>query len=398
MAHSPRLSLRDLLRRVDEVRGLGDGGSDAPVASAIDSEALLETLQEMVEELERSHRRLIETNVQLVSLREVASSMATTLDSDETTRTVTRYLCRAFGFDEVFLLLVERESARLHGTWTHGAGSRELSDGLDLPLQGDAGGVGRALWLNRTVVHQDPGLHPPVLLPEGHALQERLADVGSFACVPLLRSHALAGTAEPHELCGARCVLGDALALAPPPGTAAQVWAADRDERQARCLSCELMPVLGVIGTARRRGGPPIGPGDVALLESVALSVAPVVENARLYQDLRRSERFRQHILDSMASALVAVNMKGEILTFNRAAEALLGWSDREVLSEPFGMVLGMDGEAIVHATLEHGREVLRVRCCCAPATARRCRPASPPRCCATNAAASTARSPPSWT
>ncbi len=30
------------------------------------------------------------------------------------------------------------------------------------------------------------------------------------------------------------------------------------------------------------------------------------------------------------------------------------------MLSEPFGMVLGMDGEAIVHATLEHGREVLR--------------------------------------
>ena len=56
---------------------------------------------ELVEELERSHRRLIETNVQLVSLREVASSMVTcTVDIGETTRTVTRYLHRAFGFED----------------------------------------------------------------------------------------------------------------------------------------------------------------------------------------------------------------------------------------------------------------------------------------------------------
>src|SRR5207245_6236407 len=48
------------------------------------------------------------------------------------------------------------------------------------------------------------------------------------------------------------------------------------------------------------------------------------------------------------------------ILTFNRAAETLLGWPEAEVLGQSFGMVLGLDGEALVHATLEHGREVLR--------------------------------------
>src|SRR5439155_27066252 len=138
---------------------------------------------------ERSHRRLIETNVQLLSLREVAGSMATTVESDETTRTVTRYLCRAFGFEEVFLLLVERDSARLRGTWTHGGGGREKSIAVDLPIQGEAGAVARALWLNRTLVHHHAVLHPPLVLPDGHALQERLADLGSFACVPLLKSH-----------------------------------------------------------------------------------------------------------------------------------------------------------------------------------------------------------------
>src|SRR5262249_25959439 len=155
---------------------------------------------------------------------------------------------------------------------------------------------------------------------------------------------------EPHELCGARCILGDAQVLAPPPGPLADAWADEREERQRTCLGCDLMPLLGVIGMARRDGAPAISPNDVMLLESIALSVAPMVENARLYQDLRRSERFRNHVLDSMASALVAVGMDAEVLTFNRAAEALLGFREAEVLGQPFGSLLGPEAEAILSA------------------------------------------------
>jgi PAS domain S-box-containing protein len=155
-------------------------------------------------------------------------------------------------------------------------------------------------------------------------------------------------------------VLGDAALLAPPADTDAARWALERDERQEHCLACEVMPLLGVIGIARHAGREPLGPHDLHPLESIALSVAPVIENARLYQDLRRSERSRLHILDSMASALVAVNMKGEILTFNRAAEQLLGAREDEVRGQPFGARFGTEGERLLRATLEQGREFLR--------------------------------------
>jgi len=190
-------------------------------------------------------------------------------------------------------------------------------------------------------------------------LHETIAPLGSVACVPLQR-HSVMPVGEPHELCGARCILGDVALLAPPPGDAAEHWAVDRDQRQRQCLSCELMPILGVIGMGRGAQGPPLSQADATLLESIALSVAPVVENARLFHDLRRSERFRMHVLDSMASALVAVNMRGEILTFNRAAQQLLGFTEPEVRGQPFGALLGSDGEHLLQATLEHGREVLR--------------------------------------
>ena len=355
-----RESLRELLRRVDEVRGLSERTEPASAIDPDDADAMLATLQELVQELERSHRRLIESNVQLVSLREVASSMVGTLEVGETTRLVTRYLCRAFGFQEGFLLLINRATGKLEGTWTHAHGDREQSWSLELPMIGDSGTLARALWLNRTVVHHAAQRHPPALLPAGHPLEDVLEELASTAYVPLQHSHTVLPLAEPHELCGARCILGDAQVLAPQPGTSAESWAAERDERQRGCLKCELMPLLGVIGMARHRGAPPLGGSDVTLLESIALSVAPMVENARLYQDLRRSERFRNHVLDSMASALIAVNMEGEILTFNRAAEELLGFTEQEVLGQPFGALFGPDGESILRGTLGHAREALR--------------------------------------
>ncbi|HKQ59461.1 MAG TPA: ATP-binding protein [Candidatus Eisenbacteria bacterium] len=360
MSLEHRDTLRDLLRRVDEVRGLGASAASASAIEPEDTEALLRTVSELVEELEKSHRRLIETNVQLVSLREVASSMVSSLDTGETTRTVTRYLHRAFGFEDAFLLLIDRERMTLAGTWTWGRDGREHSHRLELPLQGAPGGLTRSLWLNRTVHLHDPQRHPIAQLPEGHTLQETLSRLGSVACVPLQRSQSLP-VAETHELCGRRCVLGDASILAPPPGAEADSWAHTREQGQRHCLGCDLLPILGVIGMARAADAPPLTAADVALLESIALSVAPVVENARLYQELRKSERFRLHVVDSMASALVAVNMDGEILTFNHAAEELLGFGEADVRGHAFGALFGEEGEALLRGTLEHGQECVRV-------------------------------------
>ena len=127
MPGSERDTLRALLRRVDEVRGLSDRTEPASSVGVDETETLVHTLGELVEELERSHRRLIETNVQLVSLREVASSLTNTVDVAETTRTVTRYLQRAFGFDQVCLLLIDRERGVLTGAWTNGRSTAGVS-------------------------------------------------------------------------------------------------------------------------------------------------------------------------------------------------------------------------------------------------------------------------------
>src|SRR5262245_66444729 len=172
MTTEKRDALRELLRRVDEVRGLAERSEVRTAIEPDDTEALVRTVSELVEELERSHRRLIETNVQLVSLREVANSMVTSLDSGETTRTVTRYLHRAFGFEDAFLLLIDRDRGMLAGTWTLGRDGREHSHRLELPLIGAGGAIPRSLWLNRSIHLRDTRRHRIADLPDGHPLPE----------------------------------------------------------------------------------------------------------------------------------------------------------------------------------------------------------------------------------
>jgi PAS domain S-box-containing protein len=360
MEAARRDTLRSLLRRIEDVRGLSGRSDPSITLDPDDPGGLLDTLGDLVEELERSHRRLIETNVQLVSLREVASGMVGAKDAGETSRTVTRYLSHAFGFPDVFLALADRERRALVGTWTTRRGGREQSVTFEVPLLGDAGAMPRALWLNRTLWPRDLARHPLAVLPDGHPLADVLDGADSALCVPLQRSQALLPGGDAHEVCGARCMLGDSHLLAPPPGPAAEHWADERETRQAHCLDCEWMPQLGVIGIVSRPGERAITAEDSMLLESIALSVAPVVENARLNQDLRRSERFREHVLDSMASGLVVVDLQGRLLTFNRTAEQLLGYRSEEVLDRPVGQVLGEEVERAVRDAVEHGRLSLR--------------------------------------
>lgn len=348
-----------LLRKVEEVRGLSAAAGPSRTLTHDDPDTLVRTLGELVDELERAHRRLIETNVQLVSLREVASRLAETVDIGETTRTVTRYLRRAFGFDQVGLLLIDREQGLLTGAWTVERAGDERTAALDVPLVGERGALARAVWMGRTLLHHDCQRHAPAFVAETHPLAQAFSQLGSLACVPLVRSQPAASDSQ-GAACDAACVLGHARLLAPPAGETASRWAADREEVQRRCLSCRHLPTLGVLAMARAAGTPALGAADLTLIESIALSLAPMIENARLLQELRRSQRFQQHMLDSMASALVAVNLRREVLSLNRAGEELLGRPEEAVLGAPVREVMGEEGERLLDDAMALGREVAR--------------------------------------
>jgi PAS domain S-box-containing protein len=85
-----------------------------------------------------------------------------------------------------------------------------------------------------------------------------------------------------------------------------------------------------------------------------------VVENARLYQELRRSERFREHVLNSMANPLAVLNLQNRVVSFNHAAEEMTGLTEEEARGRELGAVFGHETARLLIQTLRMGREHTR--------------------------------------
>ena len=353
MTESNREHLRALLRRVEEVRGLSQGGGTAAIGALDDPRQLVQVLDQLVNDLELSHRRLIETNVQLVSLREVASSLAGTRSAAEATRLVARYLRGVLDFDQVGLLLVDRERGVLTGTW----GSPGSLAPVEVPLAGADGAIMRTLWHDRGVQHHDPAHHPALVLPEDHALARVFAEQSWLACVPLEPATGPRGNA-PHPDCQG-CAVGRT-PLAPPPGADVAEWRAAREDARRRCARCPHLPLLGVLAAARGPGSTTPPASEHARLESVAFALAPMVENTRLVHELSRSQRLIADVLDSIPSGLLAVGPSGDTLSLNRTGQDLLGMSEDAAIGLPVDDLIGEEAAGLVAGTLDSGQPVLR--------------------------------------
>jgi PAS domain S-box-containing protein len=293
MAESNREELGALLRRIEEVRGLSPGAGGPALDALDDPAALVQVLGQLVDDLERSHRRLIEVNVQLVSLREVAASLTTTRDAGEATRLVARYLRGALGVEQVGLLLVDTDRSVLTGTWAWSGGLTPV----EVPLARAAGAI------------------PAVLAgdPAGAAPQRALV---------LPREHPLAPVFARHE------------------------W-----------LECVLLePALGVLAAARGPEAPPVPAGERARLESAASTLAPMLENARLVHELSRSRGFLADVLDSMPGALVAFGTDARALSLNRTAQELLGFDEASAVGLDAGNLLGDEADEQIARTLATGK------------------------------------------
>jgi PAS domain S-box-containing protein len=358
----PRHSLEQLQRRLDEVRSLVRPGSALAATETADPPELLDLALELTEELERSQRQLIETQVQLVSLHEVAGSLFTTHGSEEGTRVICRYLLRAFPFHQVFLCLADPERSQLTGIWMGGeAGPAGEGHALRISLVEETGIVGRAIWQNRLFTVRDPRLHPALTLDLDDPLAEAMGRLTSYAVIPLQRNRMPARYDEGLDACPRQCPLrfGGRLDDVPPPEPELR-WAEQQASRRRRCLECNCFPVLGVLGVATTELGPGLSAADLAQLDSVALTVAPILENAQLYHDLRVNQRFLDHVLNSIGAGLVAVGLNGRLLTVNRAAEELTGHRAGYAVGEPLELVFPEAAAQLVRTALRSGRLALR--------------------------------------
>jgi|RhiMethySRZTD1v2_1073278.scaffolds.fasta_scaffold79347_2 PAS domain S-box-containing protein len=75
--------------------------------------------------------------------------------------------------------------------------------------------------------------------------------------------------------------------------------------------------------------GAPLREGDAAAI----LSFRDVTEPRRIENELRRTKEFLEKLVDNTVDAVVAMDMKGRFVLFNKGAEALTGYSAQEALA-----------------------------------------------------------------
>ena len=130
---------------------------------------------------------------------------------------------------------------------------------------------------------------------------------------------------------------------------------------------------LGVVLLGPRRSGDAYFKNDLVFIESLADLASIALENALLYRQRIQMLEYSDRLLESLDSAVVAIDMGGKITSFNPAATKLLGVSDEyrgalmHVLPSEIGwaLVLAVSGgwhPREVEVTIDHAvRGILHV-------------------------------------
>ena len=347
-----------VVSRMEAIKGVRT--SARPLAPWVDpSERLDAATDTLVQDLEESYFRLIRTNIQLLSLKEVGRSIVVSLDRERTVQSVLQYLERGVGFREFGLFTWNADDGVFEG------GVRRIVNGEwtwqteRFALPEIDGVIGRALGVKRSMLIKDATMHPLGAL-QGVPLCPGTSHE-SYVVVPLV-----SGTPATPEWDKRGCAPGGCPASPAGTGTSWQQKFAEEpdpsfwDGGRFRCWTCSTFPLLGVVFATDNGRDTPLSKIDLIMLETLAQNLSTVLENARLYEGLQREERFREHVFRSMTNGLVSVGLDGAVQLVNHAAERLSGYAASEVRGRPSGdwLFQGRPPQDPLREALESGRVV----------------------------------------
>ncbi len=307
-------SRKDLSLRLDDLRGFGllPAGGEAEVQG---EGALIELCLELVDSLESTQRRVIETSIQILSLRELVAKLLSLRTPEAVAETVALYLQKAFDHERVLVGVHDPVSGTLEGWLT----TRDRAPECDrFILDTSREGV-----LSRCLDSGQPINAPSVDEP------------------PFLEG--CDGSAELEPFISGN--LGPYLAYPLRGG-------GKRSDK-----------TVGLLLVGRSADGKPIDDTDQGILESVVEAVGTALENVILEEDVRREEAFRKDIMGSMSSGLIAVDLDGRVLTMNAVANEMTGFSLDELRGDTVAPMNPPGGglAELLEKTLKTRRPILRV-------------------------------------
>ncbi|TFG90277.1 MAG: PAS domain S-box protein, partial [Candidatus Atribacteria bacterium] len=271
----------------------------------------------LLRDLERSLFKLVEKNIQLLSLKEIGRSIISSLDESKLIDSVFDYLIHGVGYKEAAFLLLRKNKECFQAIVCIENENRVFRRVVNLGLDDIDGVLLTSLLSKKSMLIKDASMHK--MLESGHETLFPDTTMTSYICAPLIM------TAEVSPSCAEDgCCYED------------QNPDNDKiDERHymgsAACLSCNKNPIMGAIIVTDGFRGAPLTNIDQVTIETVGSLVASNIENWVLYQELRQEEIFREKILESMQHGLFVTDMEGNITLVNRSALEMCGYEDETI-------------------------------------------------------------------
>ncbi len=305
---------------------------------------------------EDARLRLVNTNIQLLSVRELWQALARPGRLEHTVDGALVYCHRASGFQEVMILRIERRSRELVGRWLHPGTNGSVVETMRWALGGLGGTVARAMRNPSSLLVEES--HAESLLTVNGECPAGFQDHGAHLVVPLLtplpRHECLKGGWLYHDDC-------PVFELAPSEQIRESFPSTERALDLTPCISCRHYPLYGLMVVTDRARPAGIRKADQLTLESLSYAVSAVLQNASLYHELEMGESFRDQILDGMSNGLITTDDRGRVIFSNRRAQELLSTSGRTLAGKKLDSLLwGFPAESPAKAALLGGQPNLR--------------------------------------
>ncbi len=312
---------------VGNIRDIGTGETDTDIYRAF---------TELVNEIERKNVELVEHTVQLLSIREIGLSLVSSLDESKVVDAVINFLSNGLGYRELFIGIFHPETNEFEVNVFRNTPGGHFYDTATVPLEKLDGAMKESILAHRPVLIDDPGATPIATL-DGKPLFAR-STMTSYLVVPLIKSGATHGCDQQP-----RCIVRQRRAD-PNSSTNGEGY---------RCPVCERIPVLGVVGVTDGFKAAALTDDDLVSVENLAVQISTMLENNRLFAELKQEEGFRENVINSMMTGLITADPQGRILFANETAAEMTGFRVSDLK--------GLDvGDIIVDRDREEGSPVMR--------------------------------------
>jgi len=274
----------------------------------------------LLTDLERTLFKLVEKNIQLLSLKEIGRSIISSLDEKKLVDSVFDYLVHGVGYKEAAFIILRKRKQCFQAIVSIERATKVVRRVVNFGLEDLDGAIRNSLSTGKAFLIKDVRMHPLIDVEGEHLFPD--STMTSYICVPLMKSSSGRGCCETDS-----CILKQM-------GECEKVLDGSIPFlNRAECLVCPDLPLLGALLVTDGYRATSLTNIDQVTVETVGSLVGSNMENWMLYQELRQEERFREKVFEGMMHGLIVSDMDGNVTFANRSAREMSGLNEEEIIA-----------------------------------------------------------------